>query len=253
MLKKHLSRNLLVLLYLIVINSLISGCATQPVWSYVALGDSIPAGYGVGDDNYVEYFADYIRQDIGVDLTVHNLAISGIVTGRLLDLLRADPEFRQEVANANIITIWIGLNDLFVPLDRYKYERCGGADNLDCLREMVDQTNENIDGILDEILALNSSEETRIMIADNGIPSSLILDWKEQGWFDILKVEAYEAWRDHLVEAATERGLIVVYSHQVINGTLGDEENEGLYRFDGIHFTEEGHKLIADLHRESWE
>lgn len=253
MLKPYVTRTRIIYLFLISIIVLISGCSTPRELSYVALGDSIPVGYEVGDENYVEYFADYLRQDLGIDVEVHNYANSGDVTGRLLDLLQIDPEIRQAIVDANVITIWIGLNDLWPPLYRFEYGNCGGEDNLDCVREKVAQINENIDGILDEILVLNTSKKTRIMIADNGIPFVLVSKWKKHGWFDVLQEEAYEAWRDHLVEAASERGIIVVYTYRVINGPLGDQENEELYRYDGIHFTEEGHKLIADLHREAWE
>jgi len=175
------------------------------------------------------------------------------VTGRLLDYLQNDPEIRQAVEDANVITIWIGINDLWVPLSRFDYGKCGGEDNLDCIRESVSQINENIDAILDEILAINSSEKTRIMIADNAICFDHVSNWKKEGLFDVLQEEAYEAWRDHIVEAAGERGIIVVNTYRGINGPLGDQENEELYMFDGIHFNEKGHKLIADLHREAWE
>ena len=128
---------------------------------------------------------------------------------------------------------------------------CGGAENLDCIRETVGQINENIDAILDEILALNSSEETRIMIADVGIP--FVAKWKYHEWFGILREEAYESWRDHLVDAANERGIIVVYTYEVLNGPSGDQKLEGIYQNDGIHFNKEGHRLIANLHRDAWE
>ena len=78
-------------------------------------------------------------------------------------------------------------------------------------------------------------------------------EWGHASWFDVLQKEAYEAWRDHLVKAASERGIIVVYTYRVLNGPSGDQGNEELYLLDGVHFTVDGHKLIADLHREAWE
>jgi lysophospholipase L1-like esterase len=244
---------LALVLMLVLGTVLISGCAPQPVWSYVALGDDNAAPIGVGDDSYVEYFAEYLREDLGVDLEVHNYGKSHGPAGRLLDLLRTDSEMRQAIADANVITIWIGDNDIFTLHDRFVYESFELEDNLDYIRKKVGQINDNIDGILDEILALNPSEETRIMIAENVLSYYYYLPWKEHGCFDGLQKEIYGALQEHLIKAASERGIIVVHTYQIINGPLGDRDIEELYQLNGWIFNKEGHRLIADAHREAWE
>ncbi len=226
---------------------------TPPQFTYVALGDSIPGCWDVGLDCYPIFFADYLSQDLGLEVNLKNLAINGDRTAHLLDHLQNDPEIKQAVKDADVITIWIGVNDLGSPQNLYMNGMCGGEDNLDCVRKRVAEINENIDNILDEILALNTSEETRVMIADNGIPQSFVEDWKEHDCFDVLQKEIYGSLQDHLIEAASKRGVIVVYTYKVINGPLGDQENAGLYVEDRLHFNKEGHQLLADLHREAWE
>ena len=91
------------------------------------------------------------------------------------------------------------------------------------------------------------------MIADNVIPAAFAADWKKHGCFEILRTELYGALNDHLYRAARERNIIVVPVHRAINGPSGDQGNEGLYQNDGIHFNIEGHRLIAEIHREAWE
>jgi len=253
MTKTYLTRAPILLLILISIFVLISGCAPQPVWSYVALGDDNVGGFGLGDDNYVEYFAEYLREDLDVDLEVHNYGKSHGPTGRLIDLLRTDSEMRQAIADANVITIWIGDNDIETITDRFVYESFEVEDNLDYIRKKVAKINDNIDGILDEILALNPSEDTRIMIAENVLSSYHYKPWIEHGIFDLMQKEIYGALQEHLVKAASERGIIVVHTYQIINGPLGDRDIEELYQISGWLFNEEGHRLIADLHREAWE
>ena len=231
---------------------------TPPQLTYVALGDSIPDGWGIGGSwedrvNYVEYFAEYLQEDLNAAVTVQNMSDStGIRTPHLLEKLQNNDVIRQAVTDADIITIWIGVNDLFTPENLYMNGMCGGEDNLDCIRKRVGEINGNIDMILDEILALNLSEETRIMIADNAIPAVFVADWKNHGCFDVLQEEIYGSLHDHLYQAAFERGIIVVPTYNAINGPLGDKGHDELYIDDGIHFNAEGQKLIADIHREAW-
>jgi len=75
---------------------LLAGCSTlQPLstpeanttWDYVALGDSIPAGYGVKGQSYVIYYAEYIEADLGVKVNVQNWSIPGQTTKQLLTKL----------------------------------------------------------------------------------------------------------------------------------------------------------------------
>ena len=245
---KH-SRILLPMLVLSALpGTLVAGCADR-TWDYVALGDSTPARYGVSH-SYVDYYAEFIEEDLGVQVEVHNYSRSGQTTSSLLGQLRDREELREAIQEAEVITIWAGWNDLSTPLDKYRSELCGGKDNLDCIREAVAELNANVDAILDEILSLTSPRDALIRIADVGIP--FVKTWTYNGWFDALQGPCYEVWRDHLIEAAEERGITVVYTYHVLNGPNGDRAvDEGITQNDGVHFNEEGHRLIARLHREA--
>jgi lysophospholipase L1-like esterase len=243
----YLSRCRLVLSLLVLFSSLFAGCANR-TWAYVALGDSAPAGYGV-ENSYVDYYAEFIEEDLGVRVEVHNYSRSGQSTSSLLERLRTNEDLRGALRDAEVITIWTGWNDLREPLSQYRNETCGGEDNLECIREAVTELNANIDAILDEILSLASPQDTLIRIADVGIP--FVTTWQYQGWFETLRGPCYEVWREHLIEAAEQRGITVVCTYEVINGPNGDEKMEGIYLSDGFHFNEEGHRLVARLHREA--
>lgn len=82
--------------------------------SYVALGDSISSGYGLEDDTLS--FAQQVAQDNGLELT--NLAQDGETSSSLLDKLQTD-QVSTAVAQADIITITVGGNDLMNALYAY--------------------------------------------------------------------------------------------------------------------------------------
>ncbi len=88
---------------------------------YVALGDSVPAGYGLTDpqDCNVNQFSKLLS-DNGCPNTLYNYSVSGITTDdlqkRLLDLSSAEPEVYQTIKNASVVTVNIGGNNVLGPL-----------------------------------------------------------------------------------------------------------------------------------------
>jgi Lysophospholipase L1 and related esterases len=88
---------------------------------YVALGDSVPAGYGLSDtkDCYVKLFSDKISKT-GYQNTMYNYAVSGATTSDLLTLLQNmpidNPKALKTLKKARLITINIGGNDVLGPL-----------------------------------------------------------------------------------------------------------------------------------------
>jgi len=237
------------ILFFVLISSLTAGCAAKN-WDYVALGDSYPAGYQV-EKSYVDYYAEFIEQDLGVDVEVHNFSRTGQSATSLLYMLRKNLELRDAIKEAEVITIHTGLNDICTIEEDYSRGNCGGDDNLDCIREGIPKLNTDIDSILDEILSLTSTQDSLIRIADTNIEH--VNSWKYKGWFEILKGPLFDDWREHLVQAAEERDIVVVYTHYALNGPNGDQPiNKNLtLEDDQTHLNEKGHKLIAELHREA--
>lgn len=79
---------------------------------YVALGDSISAGYGVDSPfSFPNVYATYLgRHD--KDLRVLNLGINGLTTSGLLNVCKSSRGFRHSISQASLITLTIGSNDL---------------------------------------------------------------------------------------------------------------------------------------------
>lgn len=88
---------------------------------YVALGDSVPAGYGLSStkDCYVNLLSDELKKS-GCSNTLFNYAVSGATTQTLLTGLKnmqlEKPEVMQNIKNAGIITVNIGGNNVLGPL-----------------------------------------------------------------------------------------------------------------------------------------
>lgn len=219
-------------------------------WDYVALGDSVPNGFGVtGNRSYVDIYAGYIREDLDVAVITHKWTQDGETSGQLLEKLRNNQELRDDISKAELITIWTGWNDLGGALSLYQDNTCGGNDNLDCIHKSVELLKTNIDAIIVEILSLRNPWDAQIIIADGGNP--FVGTWKEQGIFENLREPAFEVWRDHIHLAAEENDLQIVFSYEVLNGPDGDEDpgTLGIMQADGLHLNIDGHILLADLHR----
>ena len=225
-------------------------------WDLVALRDSTPAGYGVGADNsYVQGYAEYIEQDLGVDVVVHNWATNSTRTvAEWAEQVRNNDELRDNLRNAEVITIWLGWHDVIpnigVPRGGPCYPRTQEVD-VDCLAKVTTQMETAFEELLSEVASLASPTETLIRIADVGIPPVFVAGWKEDGTFDALQRHAYEVWREYIVQAAGRHGVYVVNTYEVLNGPNGDQEMSPDYvQSDGLHLNEQGHRLLADRHRE---
>ena len=90
------------------------------------------------------------------------------------------------------------------------------------------------------------------MIADVGIPGRFVTTWKENGTLDILRQNAYEVWREYIIQAASDHDVHVVHTYEAVNGPNGDVDPQAYLQSDGVHFNEEGHLLLADIHRKMW-
>ncbi len=77
----------------------------------VGLGDSVPAGSACGCDSYVTLVARGLAARTRQVAVLHNLAESGITTRDVLAELE-DAGLRREVADADLVVLTVGANDL---------------------------------------------------------------------------------------------------------------------------------------------
>jgi len=79
---------------------------------YLALGDSITAGYGVESPfSFPNVYANFLRRHYP-DLSMLNFGINGLTTSGLLYQLKTNQRLRHSLSQAFLITLTIGSNDL---------------------------------------------------------------------------------------------------------------------------------------------
>lgn len=78
---------------------------------YLALGDSITAGYGVGSRNFAFLYYSNLRS-FNPNLRSINYGINGLTTGGLANLLLTNCNLKNFVTQAEVISLTIGSNDL---------------------------------------------------------------------------------------------------------------------------------------------
>lgn len=85
--------------------------------SLVALGDSIPFGFNLGQNNQnpAKTSYPYLIGEDG-DLRVRNLGISGWQSAQLLNALETNQKYRQALDHADYVSVTIGSNDLLAIL-----------------------------------------------------------------------------------------------------------------------------------------
>lgn len=98
--------------------------------SYVALGDSITTGYGLGGE---QSFAEIVAEKKGYTLN-DDLAADGATSEELLDAVTA-PANADTLKNADLITITIGGNDLMNAL--YEYLAAKSGQDVDAIKAML--------------------------------------------------------------------------------------------------------------------
>ncbi|RNA69991.1 SGNH/GDSL hydrolase family protein [Alteribacter keqinensis] len=117
--KKFMKSLLLLMVFLLVFSTSAFAKSENAKPFLVALGDSIPYGYNLGQTNASpsqEAFPYLMGKE--ADLRVRNLGVPGATTEDLLDALKNDQKYRQAVRHSDYITLNIGNNDLLRALGR---------------------------------------------------------------------------------------------------------------------------------------
>lgn len=211
------------------------------VWHYVALGDSLAAGTGAHYEGYVDRYAAYLANDTGAQVSVNNLGRNGQTSSELLHALRNDPSWRRAVGEADVLTVNIGLNDLGRAAATYENGTCGGADNQDCLREVVETVEGNWNAIIAELLSLRSTNDTIIRTVGLGYTPYLeteeSADGDSSGGLDNLRVFQPYINEVNRYIATTASDNDIPYAEMRLD--------RGYISQDGVHPNDEGYEVIA--------
>jgi lysophospholipase L1-like esterase len=219
-------------------------------WDYVALGDSNPGGFGVTQP-YVKIYGNYIAKDLGVEVRVHNWAFNGAKTASLLAKLGTNTELQQDIREAEVVTIDIGANDWTSVLHTYPAHKCGGTDNQDCLRRLIQSYKENLDAVLNEIAKLHGKDsKPLIRIVDLYMSNC---DYPNiYGTSGIFKdIKPYlDQFNADIAQAARVHDGLVVPLYLTMNGRTGDQNPLEYIQNDQCHLNPNGHRTVADMLRE---
>ena len=112
------------ILYLIISAIALTACSSEPEpHIYIALGDSVPSGYGLVShtDRHTYIFYEMLRKEGYTEIdTEINMAIENYTTADLLNLLeKMTAEQLKLFKSARIITLNIGGNNILVPFSDY--------------------------------------------------------------------------------------------------------------------------------------
>jgi lysophospholipase L1-like esterase len=145
----------------------------------------------------------------------------------------------------------VGGGDLPGMEKRFFGGECGGADNQDCLRQQLEESLVNWDALLDEIASLADPRETLIRPIIPGILEYYARAYKDQP----KEVEAYNSYvialYEHMARSCAERGIPVLDLYALYDGPNADPSLPELAGTgDGVHVSNEGDAVIADLLRD---
>jgi lysophospholipase L1-like esterase len=256
-----LSLTLLILLLAMQLTFPLKATAASGTLNYTALGDSLAVGIAdFSRGGYVPRYAAYAQADTSLSVVLQNpldsnLAAPGRHNGwtssQLLDALRNDVTLRNLIANSQVVTWDIGGNDFLRALNTYSAGTCGGPDNQDCFRSAVATLKVNWSAITAEVLSLRSTSNTIIRTMD--IYNPFVNVEKDTGTFPLFKSYLDDVNR-YIATMAGANNIPCARVYEAFNGPNGDQDAAAKgymssYDPSGIHPSDLGHKVIADLFR----
>lgn len=202
-------------------------------WDMLTFGDSRTALA-----TWSEMYAEFIKEDLGVDVQIRDRAERGEVSERLLERIQNFETLREEIRDAEIITI---LTTDSAGYDIFVYNLFSGG----CRTEEFERI---LEEFISEIYSLREGNPTIMRLLEHYNFTGVSKAHLE--YFDIRKdcAEEYNAVTRSIAE---EYRILVVPIYATFNGSTGEEnpDDKG-YLSDGMHLSTEGDAVVADLLRD---
>ncbi|MFO7960444.1 MAG: SGNH/GDSL hydrolase family protein [Nitriliruptoraceae bacterium] len=217
---------------------------------YVPMGNSL-VFWPSTRTSFIYHYTAMLEEDFGVEVEVRSRTVPAQRTDDFLERLRSNDRLRQDLADADVITLLIPNDEWGEPfqtalgVDDRDPSECGGDDNQQCLRDVIEGYKQQVDQVFDELTSIVNPAETLIRVHDfyqfhtNGTQENIDL--------------MYPYWREaqeYVEEVAGQHGVPVAQVFDDFMGTDGayiDLVAEGLVDPDGIHPTAEGAERMAIL------
>jgi hypothetical protein len=192
---------------------------------YVSLGDSWPEGaHCNGCRTFPQTHAEALQEKLGEPVILVDLAgqaqpffttRGGGGSAGLLEALRTEESFREEVAKGDIIVIATGPNDGGEIFESILAGTCGGKDDTRCVMPLARRWRREFDAILDEIETLRDGRATAIRLVN----AANAFNDPASGAAALRGFEAYfEALTDALCAAARAHNAVCVDVRPTLNG-----------------------------------
>lgn len=235
--------------------SVVNQTETVASLNLIAIGDSLTEG--VGDSTkrggYVPLIAEQLRNNPSVrSVQTQNFGNAGDTTDQLLTLLKSNDEVQTALAQANIITLTIGGNDIVNNLDRVGLN--GSMENFESTLQSYEQNLNTIFSILKE---LNNQATIYIF----GLYNPYHYYFAE---FSQLQ-EVFDTWNSRTRQIAEEtENVVFVEIDSLFNPAefpneaaansetveevedIEDENHPYLYKEDLFHPNDRGYQIMAD-------
>lgn len=196
---------------------------------YLALGDSITAGYGVGSVfSFPTVYGNFLRAH-NPDLSVHNRGVNGLTTQGLLKLLQFNRSLRHLVSLATLITITIGSNDLL-----YLIRNSNPSVNTSQLPIILANMGKTLAQAGEEIRRLNPRAIVKVATLYNPLPAGPYTQYNVQVQGVIDAANAV------VISWAKQYGFVVVYLDREVRG-----KERSLIGPDYGHPNAAGYRVIA--------
>ncbi len=251
------SRSSLRTMCIIITTAIMAGCGENLLdeleeWDLVYISDS--TGWGVA-----EKYAENIRKDTGKTVRVRDYAIGGLPAIKILDVLHTDPEdmenddqfksLRSDIAEAEVIVFIANPRG-----DSSKGGVQGGIENCisavsppdDCTLELYEPYIKNLKAVYTEIFALREGKPTIVRAVDLYNP---IISIHRERNMETECTTCLETFNTAIRQAAEAFNVPFISVYDAFNGPAHDEDprERGYIGTDGIHSSEKGRQVIADL------
>ncbi len=208
----------------------------------VAIGDSVTAATVCGCTGFVESYAAGLPASAGGPAHAVNLGTNNLTAAELRALMTSPTPTAQSVADADILLVTIGANDLAPQLSQWQDSGCAAA----CYSPAVDAVGSDVSQIVKAAQHLRGDRAIQILVTNY---------WNVFADGDVARASdgpAYLAWSDEITRAlntkicaaARDAGAVCVDLYTSFKGD-GGLNPTALLADDGDHPNTAGNQLIS--------
>lgn len=240
------------------------------VFEYTALGDSIPNGYTVSEDdklkNYPRLLADDMEKEGEISVNLSEYTKNGITVNGLYEKYLLDGKVQGDLKKADLITVTIGANDVLRKF-RELYQEVFDADmkvqDIQTILEIIQKESVNNPQILAEVSEIIGRWDCDDFEKDWKIAMESIRQNQNEGaevivttiYNPVGELEAFGVLNQVIARMIDRMNQIIVnyskvYGYRAAN-VSGVGTNEYL-QSDGLHPNQQGQQMIMEIIMEQY-